>query len=236
MLLLFDIDGTLMRGASRAHATALCQALKNVHDVDVEDISLRGSAAGRTDGEIARLYLLEAGISAERIDARAAQVQEQCCRLYASLCPADLSSLVVEGIPELLASLDARDDVKLSLVTGNFEPVARIKLKAAGIGHWFAHGQGGFGSDSDDRAMLPPIARRRAGEAAGLATSWPREQTVVIGDTPRDIACAHADDLYCVAVTTGTYSAPELSGADVVVGDAQALATTLESLALAAGV
>jgi phosphoglycolate phosphatase-like HAD superfamily hydrolase len=58
----------------------------------------------------------------------------------------------------------------------------------------------------------------------------------VIGDTPRDIACAHADDLRCVAVTTGTYAASELSGADVVVGDAQALATTLESLALAAGV
>lgn len=236
MLLLFDIDGTLMRGASRAHATALCQALKNVHGVDVEDMRLRGSAAGRTDGEIARMYLLEAGVSAERIDARAAQVREQCCRLYASLCPADLSGLVVKGIPKLLESLHAREDVRLSLVTGNFEPIARMKLKAAGIGQWFARGQGGFGSDSDDRAVLPPIARRRAGEAAGLATSWPREQTLVIGDTPRDIACAHADNLRCVAVTTGMYSAAELSGADVVVGDAQALATTLESLAFAAGV
>lgn len=225
-----------MRGASGAHATALRHALKNVHGVDVEDIRLRGSAAGRTDGEIARLYLLEAGVSAERIDARAAEVQKECCRLYASLCPGDLTSLVVKGIPELLGSLNARDDVKLSLVTGNFEPVARIKLKSAGIGHWFARGQGGFGSDSDDRAMLPPIARRRAGEAAGLTTSWPQGQTVVIGDTPRDIACAHADDLRCVAVTTGGYSASELSGADIVVGDAQALAATLESLALAAGV
>jgi phosphoglycolate phosphatase-like HAD superfamily hydrolase len=83
--------------------------------------------------------------------------------------------------------------------------------------------------------MLPPIARRRAGEVAGLASSWPREQTVVIGDTPRDIACAHADDLRCVAVTTGTYSAPELSVADHVVGDAQALAATLDSLASASG-
>ena len=194
MLLLFDIDGTLMKGASGAHAAALCQALQNVHGVDVENVRLAGSAAGRTDGEIARLYLLEAGVSAERIDARAADVQEECCRLYASLCPADLSSMVVRGMPELLASLSARDDVQLSLVTGNFEPVARMKLKAGGIGHWFAHGQGGFGSDSEDRTMLPPIARRRAGEAAGLSTSWPRDHTVVIGDTPRDIACARADD------------------------------------------
>lgn len=69
MLLLFDIDGTLMRGASAAHADALRRALKNVHDVDVERIRLTITAAGRTDGEIARLYLLEAGVSAERIDA-----------------------------------------------------------------------------------------------------------------------------------------------------------------------
>src|SRR5579875_3257349 len=127
MLLLFDIDGTLMRGASRAHAEALCQALQNVHGVDVENVRLAGSAAGRTDGEIARLYLLDAGISAERIDARAADVQEECCRLYAGLCPSDLSSLVVRGMPDLLEALSARDDVQLSLVTGNFEAVARVK-------------------------------------------------------------------------------------------------------------
>ena len=234
MLLLFDIDGTLMKGASGAHAAALCQALQNVHGVDVENVRLAGTAAGRTDGEIARLYLLEAGISAERIDQRAIDVQEECCRLYAELCPADLSSMVVRGMPELLASLSARDDVQLSLVTGNFETVARIKLKAGGVGHWFDHGQGGFGSDSEDRTMLPPIARRRAGEAAGLSTSWPRDHTVVIGDTPRDIACAHADNLRCVAVTTGPHARAELSGADVVVDSTAELLGALDSLTAAA--
>src|ERR1700760_2391596 len=125
MLLLFDIDGTLMKGASGAHASALCQALQNVHGVEVARGRLAGSAAGRTDGEIARLYLLEAGISAERIDQRAEDVQEECSRLSAGLCPDDLTSMVVRGMPELLASLSTRDDVRLSLVTGNFEAVAR---------------------------------------------------------------------------------------------------------------
>lgn len=216
MLLLFDIDGTLVRGASGAHAAALCRALKNVHGVDVEGIRLAGSAAGRTDGEIARLYLLEAGVSADRIDERAEAVQEECCRLYASLCPADLSSMVVGGMPAMLETLSARGDMTLSLVTGNFEAVARMKLKAAGIGHRFAHGQGGFGSDSEDRTMLPPIARRRAGELAGMPSSWPRERTVVIGDTPRDIACARADDLRCIAVTTGPHTREELASADFI--------------------
>jgi phosphoglycolate phosphatase-like HAD superfamily hydrolase len=233
MLLLFDIDGTLMKGASGAHADALCHALKNVHNVDVEGIKLAGTAAGRTDGEIARLYLIEAGISAERIDARAADVREECCRLYAGLCPADLSAMVVRGMPELLASLRADDAMQLSLVTGNFEPVARIKLKAGGIGKWFSHDQGGFGSDSEDRAMLPPIARRRAGEAAGLSTSWPRDRTVVIGDTPRDIACAHADDLRCIAVTTGPHSRADLASADVIVDNTAELRDAIASLAAA---
>ena len=230
MLLLFDIDGTLMKGASGTHADALRQALKNVHNVDVNEIRLTVSAAGRTDGEIARLYLLEAGVSAERIDARADAVREECCRLYAGLCPADLSSMVVRGMPELLASLGADNGTQLSLVTGNFEPVARMKLKAGGIGRWFAHGQGGFGSDSEDRTMLPPIARRRAGEAAGLTTSWPRERTVVIGDTPRDIACAHADDVRCIAVTTGPHGRDDLTTADFIVDSSAELLDAIRAV------
>ena len=61
-----------------------------------------------------------------------------------------------------------REDVRLSLVTGNFEPIARLKLARAGLGRWFAAGQGAFGSDSEDRAALPAIARRRAG-VGGIA-------------------------------------------------------------------
>jgi phosphoglycolate phosphatase-like HAD superfamily hydrolase len=81
--------------------------------------------------------------------------------------------------------------------------------------------------------MLPPIARRRAGEAAGLSTSWPRARTVVIGDTPRDIACAHADDLRCIAVTTGPHSRADLAGADVIVDNTAELLDAIHTLAAA---
>lgn len=218
-LLLFDIDGTLVQGASSAHAEALRTALSVVHEIDLERLRatpVPGTVAGRTDGEIARLLLLEAGVSATRIDERADAVRAECCRLYAELCPSDLSDTVVEGMPELLGWLAERDDARLSLVTGNFEAIARIKLQRAGIGHWFGTGEGGFGSDSEDRSMLPPIARRRSGHLTGLQRSWPRDRTMVIGDTPRDIACAHADEVRCVAVTTGPYQAEALARADVV--------------------
>jgi len=232
VLLLFDIDGTLVRQASGEHARALVEALRNVHGIETNTVRRHGSAAGRTDGEIARLILLDAGISAERIDERAADVEEECCRLYASMCPPDLSQLVVPGIPETLEWLAGLEGVQLALLTGNFEPVARVKLRAAGIGRWFRKDQGAFGSDSEDRAMLPPIARRRAGEAAGLGSSWPRERTLVIGDTPRDIACAHADGVRCVAVTTGPHAEDDLAAADCVARSSAELRAELRRLLL----
>ncbi|MGH2843026.1 MAG: HAD family hydrolase, partial [Solirubrobacteraceae bacterium] len=70
MLILFDIDGTLLRRASGEHAVALQQALEAVHGVDPRTLRLPNYLAGRTDGEIARLALLDAGISAQRIDER----------------------------------------------------------------------------------------------------------------------------------------------------------------------
>ena len=128
-------------------------------------------------------------------------------------------------MPELLADLDERDGVSLALVTGNFEPVARLKLARAGIGLWFAPGQGGFGSDNEDRAALPAIARRRA---ARDGTAWPRERTLVIGDTPNDIACARADGVRCLAVATGPFAADDLHGADAVAADAGELRELLD--------
>jgi phosphoglycolate phosphatase-like HAD superfamily hydrolase len=223
VLVLFDIDGTLLSGATRAHSQALDRAIREVHDIDPDGRRAKINPAGRTDGEIARLILLDLGVSARRIDELATDVRDACCRIYAQICPPDLSAHVVPGVPEVLGWLSRRDGVALGLLTGNYEPVARLKLGRAGIGKWFRSAPGGFGSDSEDRAALPPIARRRAGHV-------PREQTVVIGDTPRDIACARADGLRCIAVTTGQYGADELAGADAVATDADELRLRLEEL------
>jgi phosphoglycolate phosphatase-like HAD superfamily hydrolase len=223
VLLLFDIDGTLLAGAAGAHSQALDAAIREVHGLDPGRLRARVAPAGRTDGEIARLILLEAGVSARRIDELAADVREACCRIYAQICPPDLSAHVVSGMPDLLGWLSDREGVTLGLLTGNFEPVARLKLVRAGLGPWFRSGPGAFGSDSEDRAALPAIARRRAGR-------MPRDETIVIGDTPRDIACARADGVRCVGVTTGQYGASELTGADAVATDAGELRARLAEL------
>jgi phosphoglycolate phosphatase-like HAD superfamily hydrolase len=224
VLLLFDIDGTLLSRASREHAVAIHRAIEDVHGVDVRARLAPGpDVAGRTDGEIARMLLSAAGVLDATIDAHADAVRDRACELYVRLCPEDLSNAVVPGIPDLLAWLSQQPGVTLALLTGNFEPIARLKLKRAGVGRYFPDGQGGFGSDAEARAELPPVARRRAGGS-------PRDQTVVIGDTPRDIACAKADGLRCIAVSTGPYPAMALTEADVVCANAEELRVALSSL------
>jgi phosphoglycolate phosphatase-like HAD superfamily hydrolase len=227
VLLLFDVDGTLLHGATAAHRDSLLAALRKVHGVDANEMRPPLSPAGRTDGEIARAILLDAGVEQRRIDERADAVREECCREYAERCPRDLGWAVLPGIGRLLGWLSQRKQATPSLLTGNYEPVARLKLARAGIGRHFATGQGAFGSDAEDRAALPPIGRRRAGTAG---VSYPREQTLVIGDTPRDIACAHADSVRCVAVATGPFKTGELGDADAVAANALELREVLEAL------
>ena len=224
LLLLWDIDGTLLQRASVEHAAAMRRALIDVHG----SLELDGrvvEAAGRTDGAIARDLLVAAGHAPEAIDARADDVIAACCALYDDLCPADLSARVAPGVAGVLPRLAERPDAfRFSLVTGNFERIARLKLARAGIGGWFPEGQGAFGSDAEDRELLPPIARARAGD-------WPRERTVVIGDTPRDIACARADGLRVIAVATGPFPAEALADADAVADSAESIVLVLEDWA-----
>ena len=159
------------------------------------------------------------------IDARGAEVAAATVARYEELCPPDISERVAPGVPEVLAALAEEPDAfALSLVTGNLEPIARRKLAAAGLGDYFPSGQGGFGSDAEARAELPALARRRAG-------GWARERTIVIGDTPRDIACARADRVRVAAVATGPFSAEALADADAVVDGARALLPVLRDWA-----
>jgi phosphoglycolate phosphatase len=219
VLLLFDVDGTLLLKATAAHAEAVHEALREVYGIG--DLSaVRVEAAGRTDYEIARAICLQLGIGADRFDAGREEFRIACVAAYARLCPDDLSEFVAPGVTDVLEALAARDGTRLALLTGNLEPIARLKMARAGLGHFFDPGQGGFGSDHEDRTELPAIARGRAGH-------YPRSKTVVIGDTPRDIACARADGVRCIAVATGPFGPDDLDKADVVLRSAHELLDAL---------
>ena len=160
MLLLFDIDGTLLMRAAAEHAQAMHETTSELWGVDTTAVKV--PTGGRTDPEIVRTLLAGAGVSDARIDERIGELVPALVAHYERLKPDDLSGFLAPGAVEALDELAADGDRHLSLVTGNVQEIGRRKLELAGIGHHFAEGQGGFACDSEHRPDLPPIARERA--------------------------------------------------------------------------
>lgn len=228
-LVLLDIDGTLVWRASTEHAIAVIEAIHEVHG----ELQLgKVEAAGMTDRHIVRALLRGAGKTDAVIDADMEWLLEIAVRRYEERCPADLSSTVLPGIPELLEQLSRDPAIQTGLVTGNLEPIAHRKLHAAGIARPLLPWVGAYGSDAEDRNLLVPVAQQRAAALHGWAGRWPSERTVVVGDTPRDIACARAVGAAVVAVTTGAYPREALTDADAVADTAAEVAQALTQLAL----
>ena len=94
----------------------------------------------------------------------------------------------------------------MGLLTGNVRAAAQLKLERFGIDSSFI--DGAFGDDADDRNHLGPVAMQRLNQACGL--SLHPDQVIVIGDTPRDIACARTLGARCLAVATGQFSRSQL--------------------------
>lgn len=199
-LLLFDIDGTLLHVQQGAR-TAVRRA---VEEVTEQSVSLDGiSFSGRTDPAIFQDVLTANGLpdsSALLSDVLSAYTQT--ARL--TIESANVTSL--PGAASLVSLFANLTDVFLGLVTGNIESIAFHKLNAVGLADDFSIG--GFGSDHANRSKLPALAIDRASTFVGH--SFSAENTVVIGDTSHDIACAHATGARSVAVCTGRYNSRDL--------------------------
>src|SRR6185312_14931556 len=103
------------------------------------------------------------------------------------------------GAAEALARLQEAG-VRLALLTGNPEPMARARMFRLGLERFFPEGQGAFGCESESRVELIELARRRAG-------GWPAERTVELGDTQRDAETAHTAGVRAVHVEPGGLTA-----------------------------
>jgi phosphoglycolate phosphatase len=193
-LVLWDIDGTLVRGSGLI-ASLFLRALGEVYNIAEPQ---RISYGGKTDQQIVAETLALHGIS----DANALGVFDHWSTHYHGLLTAALPQLpqalrVLPGVEAVLEQLQQLG-VPQSLLTGNIAPVAAIKLEATGLAQFIDMEIGAYGSDHRDRNALVPIARRKAAARYG-----PIDRVVVIGDTPLDIACARAGNACVVAVATG---------------------------------
>jgi phosphoglycolate phosphatase len=199
-LFLFDIDGTLLTtdGAGRAALKTAGTDLFAIEE-DLRTISVSGS----TDTAIVQEILLH-----HSLEASTANVNRYLGGYLVWLKQhlASQSGAILPGAISLLDVL-AQEEQGIGLLTGNVRRGAEIKLTAHGI--WDRFSFGAFGDDDSDRNQLGPIAKRRA--EAALNTEFPAHDIFVIGDTPKDIACARAFGAVAVAVATGRYSLANLS-------------------------
>jgi phosphoglycolate phosphatase-like HAD superfamily hydrolase len=216
-LLLFDIDGTLLRplGIGRR---AFERALRRLHKAVPSE---RFPYDGLLDPEIARQTLVQLGVPAERaaVDSLLEAYVEELAREPApprrdALCP---------GIPLVLEEARRRGH-HLGLLTGNVRAGAAIKIGLLGLLDFFRTAPelpllGAFGEDALERASLVPVALARCGAAFGFdfepAYVW------IVGDSRRDVAAAKAAGIRCAAVATGFTSLGELSalGPDLALPD-----------------
>lgn len=222
-LLLFDIDGTLVRGgpAKDAFVDAMTETYGTPGPLETV------SFAGKTDPQIARELLSRAGLSREEIDRGLERLWVRYLAHLEERLPADPVS-VLPGAGELLDALAAVEDVAVGLLTGNIEGGARLKLSSGGLWEHFTFGS--YGSDHEERDELPAIAVGRARELYGSVVS--AELAVVIGDTPRDVACGKAGGTRTIAVATGSYGADDLmaSGPDHLLEDLSATSDVVDLL------
>lgn len=193
-IVLWDVDGTLLR-AARAGTRTFVAALQKVAGAEWPTAKL--DFGGRTDPKIAEIILEAAECDTALAPALLAEVQAEYVRRDAEFA-ADTHALA--GVHEAIAALDERGVVQ-GLVTGNMEPVAKLKVRAAGLGDPLRFDVGGYGSDHIERAELVATAMRRAADA-GLAVD--PSKVWIIGDTRRDLACARDNGVRVALVATGT--------------------------------
>jgi phosphoglycolate phosphatase len=213
-LVLWDIDGTLVESAGLGR-DAFYEAFERVTGVPPRNLV---PFAGRTDLEIAHDLLEAAGIEAgeqllhEFEEALAAAMAERADLMRERGRP-------LPGVRETLTYLSEQPAVLQSLLTGNIERNAAVKLGAFGLDRLVDMEIGAYGSDHRRRGELVAVARRKALRLRDA--DFEASNIVLVGDTPLDVAAAIEGGARAVGVATGPYDEATLrqSGADAVLPD-----------------
>lgn len=207
---LFDIDGTLI-DTGGAGAASWRLAFDELYGIPA-DIG-KFTDTGMTDPDVGH-RTFEAVLERKPRSGEFEQLLERRQHFLHMTVADSKGYRVLPGVEELLPRLLA-DGYLLGLVTGNTEPAAHIKLHRARLNRFFSFG--GFGSDSTDRTELTRIAHERASLTYGATVA--AGELIVVGDTPHDVASAHAAGLECIGVASHKFGIDELrkAGADYAV-------------------
>jgi phosphoglycolate phosphatase len=219
-LVLFDIDGTLLRRAGPHHREALVEAVRRVTGFQTTTEGV--PVAGMLDRDILAAMLAQGGASKSMIRRAMPQMVQRAQSIYVRRCP-DLRRKVCPGARGLLYRLSRRG-VPAGLVTGNLTRIGWTKMDRAGLKPYLRFGA--FAELAKDRAGLVRIAMKHARREGWIG----RGSTVaLIGDHPNDIRAARANGVRSIAVCTGLIGAEELArhNPDVLVPDMRALSVEM---------
>jgi len=210
-LVLFDIDGTIMRsqGVGVASMRRAFDAVYPGLGISMDGVAI----AGRLDTLILHDTLAKYGLVAS--EEQEGVFRDQY-RTYLEQSLVTASVRRMPGVHELVTRLAADARGVVGLLTGNWPDTARMKIAAAGFAPETFR-LGAYAGDGPDRRSLPPVAMQRYEAAIGVPAR--PDRTVVIGDTPLDVDCAHFNGCRVIAVATGDFTVDELraTGADLVV-------------------
>jgi phosphoglycolate phosphatase len=205
LLVLWDVDYTLLSAVGLGNR--LYEAV--FKDMFGRDLTVVAPKAGRTDRAILLETLTLAGVDSPGgyVDDFIAALGRRAAALDGSV-QAEVRAL--PGASAAIAALAAAG-LRQSVLTGNIRPLAAVKLAAAGLVEHLDLDIGAYGDAHEIRAELVPVARRAA--AAAYGTDFAGAATVLVGDTPLDVAAALATGARAVAVATGSFTASELAAA-----------------------
>ena len=231
LLVLWDVDQTLIsaNGAGRAIYEV---AFREMFGRELPAASAAVPMAGRTDRAIALDILTWAGIA----DARDQIDKFQAIQAGHAPALADrirARGRVLPGVPAALAAVArGRPGVRViqSVLTGNVRSMADVKLASLGLTRHLDLDAGAYGTESEIRADLVPVAQRHA--AARYGEDFSGARTVLVGDTPLDVEAALVAGARAVGVATGGFSAEDLAeaGAHAVLDDLSDTALALRAI------
>lgn len=208
--LFFDIDGTLLI-THQAGSEALKQAIEA--EFQISDVSMDVTFGGSTDRYLIAELLRVNGLP---IDDKS---QGLLRKRYSELLPRVLHAnggTLLPGVTSLLNQLADIPSVRSAVMTGNYPETGRMKLDHFELTSHFAWVSGG-----DLDVERNDLARRTAQQLARMHGAAAVSDVIVIGDTVKDVSCAHAIGAKCLAVCTGSSAKDELhdAGANWVVDD-----------------
>ncbi|MBN1827118.1 MAG: HAD hydrolase-like protein [Candidatus Eisenbacteria bacterium] len=201
-IVLFDIDGTLLLSGG-AGLRALNRAWEEIfgHPGAMNDIRPDGMTDGAIIAEMGRRRMGRPPTAEEE-----GLVEKLYLRYLEDELPRSEGYRLMPGVTELLKRLSGEEDLLLGLVTGNFEPASRLKLRRGALEGFFRFG--GYATDSFDRMELTRIGIERGRALAGAPV--PDRAVFLVGDTVHDVRCGRASGARVVAVATGSTPAETL--------------------------